>query len=629
MGWFDESDDEEAPTTKPRVLPSLEALLSTDEGRQPSTGQTEAEDPLDAYMKSLDREGDSVSKSNTKLNSNNRGEKRMDIQMEEDEDLSEELAQSKRKYTEDVNGEFDYDDQPNSASEARNALESTFRKESKRKQGAGPGSNPGETIPLEQNEMEKAPFRKVFWTAKDTAEGREWRKTNVVHCTASIDPMTQFDQLSEVLGETLINTIHQKGYEKPTLVQSQTLPVALSGCDVLVTAATGQGKTLAYIWPLVVHIMDQTALVNETGPIALVLVPTRELAQQVYQQARIMLAPFGGTAKAVIGGQGKYLLQQELKNHGGVELVVATPGRLLDVLSDKKGLSLRCVTAVVLDEADKMLEMGFESQVRQLLSAIRSDRQTLMLSATMGRRIEKVALEWLATDYVRISVGRTGESSRNVQQHVMIFKNDQMKEDFVLELLPALKEVGQTLVFVATREACERVASRIAELLPTLQIATLHGNKHQTDRTAALRSFAKGQVSTLIATDVAGRGLDIPNVATVVNFDQAKNLDTHVHRVGRAGRLSKEQQRTGSSYTLLTPKNASFANVLRNSFERERRPVSKELAELADRTRGTSKNNSNNFAGSVCRDDDRGASDRGPSFNGYSDENPSKRGRFS
>ncbi|KAL7574231.1 hypothetical protein ACA910_012487 [Epithemia clementina (nom. ined.)] len=655
MGWFDDSEDDEVAQkkAKPISLPSIESLLTSDE--QPVTdevcGKHEAEeDPLDAFMKNLQSGNDSSVGSKKPHSTNIRAEKRMDLGLEDDEHVDDEVADHSGNFDEvSKSSKIGDNEHPTSqqSEDTLNALQRTFRKESTNSSvecdfhgNNSDGNAPSKQFTTASSEKKSTPFRKTFWEATATMKGQEWRKTNDVHCTAPIDPVLEFEGLSSPFGDILLDSIRKKGYSKPTLVQSQTLPVALSGRDVLVTAATGQGKTLAYIWPLVVHIMDQPHLENETGPIALVLVPTRELAQQVFLQAKGMLTPFRGRAKAVIGGQGKYLLQQELKKNGGVELVVATPGRLLDVLSDKKGLSLCRVTAVVLDEADKMLDMGFESQVRQLLAAIRSDRQTFMLSATMGRKIEKVATEWLAEDFVRISVGRTGESSQNVQQHVMVFRNDKMKEDFIIELLPALKEVGLTLVFVATKDGCEHLALRIQEALPTLQVATLHGNKHQSDRTAALRSFARGLVSTLIATDVAGRGLDIPNVATVVNFDQAKNLDTHIHRIGRAGRLSRDEQKTGSAYTLLTPKNAAFASVLKNAFEREHRPVPRELAELAESNRfaanSATKKNSNK-TGLGFEDVDvaapvhnRGAMGLNPSLHfADSDAPPSKRGRFS
>mmetsp|Transcript_7682 Transcript_7682/g.11034 ORF Transcript_7682/g.11034 Transcript_7682/m.11034 type:complete len:301 (+) Transcript_7682:2-904(+) len=233
-----------------------------------------------------------------------------------------------------------------------------------------------------------------------------------------------------------------------------------------------------------------------------------------------------------------------------------------------------------------MLDMGFESQVSEILKNIRPDRQSLLLSATMGRKVERLANQWL-NQPVRIAVGRTGEASEHVQQHVMVLPSFHAKKQWLLEMLPVLASVGLTLVFVATRADCEVLATEVRDRTNgQLGIETLHGDRHQTDRNAALKAFTKGSVKVLIATDVAARGLDVPDVSTIINFDVAKNLDSHVHRIGRAGRLSKTEQKEGNAYTLLvTPKNADFAHILVNAFEREGRIVSSELKVLASKSR--------------------------------------------
>lgn len=200
----------------------------------------------------------------------------------------------------------------------------------------------------------------------------------------------------DLFPEELLQAIATSGYDSPTLVQSQTLPVAISGHDALITAATGSGKTLAYIWPMVVHINDQPYInPGVDGPIGLILTPTRELAKQVYKYASKFIQSIGGKAMEVAGGnRGTWELTKELKK--GCEIVVSTPGRLIDLVK-KKGTNLKRVTFVVLDEADRMLDMGFESQVSSILGNIRPDRQTLLLSATFGKRVEKVARGWLSS----------------------------------------------------------------------------------------------------------------------------------------------------------------------------------------------------------------------------------------
>jgi len=575
MGWFDGSSSDEEDSKRQNVS---KATTANDD---------EEEDPLDAFMNNLNEESSTPSKKKSAL-------QRLDFDNEEEATSHWKLSEGVEKGISQQEVEYDDDDDmfpkmnsrggASSSSNARQALNSTFVKAGSSNKDSFQQDASSNSVTSHSSHQS---FHKDFWNVQNTLQGRQWQQNNQVHCTAAIYPIYHFEELRDVFGLELLQTIQQLGYHTPTTVQSQTLPVALSGRDALITAATGQGKTLSYIWPIAVHLSDQAELIDaETGPIALVVVPTRELAIQVHKQAKPMLAAIGCSSKAVIGGQGKYLLQQELKKTGGVDLVVATPGRFLDVLSDRKGLSLRRTTFCVLDEADKMLQMGFESQVRQILSQVRSDRQTLLLSATMGRRIEKVATEWLRCDYVRISVGRTGEASANVQQHVLVLPDQDAKKDFLLEMLPTLQNVGRTLVFVATRESCETLASSIRAKLPEVKVDTLHGDKHQSDRNAALRAFTNGKIQVMIATDVASRGLDVPQVATVLNFDTPKNLDAHVHRIGRAGRLSKNnEQQTGTAYTLLTTKDADFAHVLRNAFEREGREISRQLRELASKSR--------------------------------------------
>lgn len=263
-------------------------------------------------------------------------------------------------------------------------------------------------------------FRRLFHISTNTLEGQSWRSEHNVLCTPPIyDPILGFGDLvpqpcehdavangnnndgtdtttttTPVFPEELTRTIVKCGYDSPTIVQSQTLSVALSGQDALISAATGSGKTLAYIWPMVVHIYDQQYIEpGVDGPIGLVLTPTRELAKQVYQHAKIFIECIGGKAMEVSGGhRGTYELIKKLKL--GCEIIVGSPGRLIDIIR-KKGTNLRRVTFLVLDEADRMLDMGFEKQVHSILENIRPDRQTLLLSATFGKRIEKVARSWL------------------------------------------------------------------------------------------------------------------------------------------------------------------------------------------------------------------------------------------
>ncbi|KAL7539455.1 hypothetical protein ACHAXR_009301 [Thalassiosira sp. AJA248-18] len=636
MGLFDEESDSDD------AGPTAASSTNNSTGGNNEEDYEEEEDPLDAYMKSLDAGGAQSTTSSTK---NSSGGGRLDVDAE-DEATSHWETASKTKSSggarlllpkheggeeEDVG--FPGESKSLHVHEARSAMSSTFvraggtKTQSASKDKAGGYDDDDdddfdnlhkvrkqqqqmlhqEVDPLEHIDHKNIrydSFQRVFYTPSDTKAGAAWRKEHEVVCTPSnFDPVLGFGDLggvgagqataSTVFPEELIRTIAQSGYDSPTLVQSQTLSVALSGNDALITAATGSGKTLAYIWPMVVHINDQPHIVpGVDGPIGVVLTPTRELAKQVYKYAKTFIECIGGKAVEVAGGnRGTWELTKELKK--GCEIVVSSPGRLIDMVK-KKGTNLKRVTFLVLDEADRMLDMGFEKQVNSILENIRPDRQTLLLSATFGKRVEKVARSWLRNP-VRIAVGRTGSSSEHVDSHVMVLPSRDAKVQWLLEMLPVLSPLGRCLVFVATRTECDSLCLMVqnspAFTGGVATIVSIHGDKDQRDRNSAISQFKKNSQSILIATDVAARGLDIPNVVCVINYDAAKNIDAHVHRVGRAGRLSKEgndgtggQHQKGVAYTLLTKQNANFAASLAEAFDREGREVSQELAALCQKS---------------------------------------------
>ena len=436
-------------------------------------------------------------------------------------------------------------------------------------------------------------FQRQFYEPTSTMLGPQWRSDNDISCSINaVDPILSFNDLGPtVLHQEILEYLNTSGYKTPTLVQSQSLPVALSGRDCMVTASTGSGKTLSYAIPLTIHCIAQEHIQpGIDGPIGLILVPTRELASQVHRQCNLLLKTLDGRAVCVAGGnKGTWELSKDLQR--GCEVVVSTPGRLIDLVKAKAGTNLRRCTMIILDECDRILSMGFEKQVTSILANVRPDRQTLMFSATLGRRVERVAKQWLSNP-VRIAVGRTGMSSEHVSQHVLVLPSYNAKKQWMMEMTPTLAKVGRMIVFVSSRADCEELATQM-QRHPSiggagLSIDSIHGDKHQTDRNAALNALRKGKLAALIATDVAARGLDVEDIMTVVNFDPARNLDAHVHRVGRAGRLSTAQasganaeQKKGVAYTLLTTKNADFANVLMNAFVREGRHVGDDLEKLA------------------------------------------------
>ena len=396
-----------------------------------SSGQDDEElDPLDAFMNSLDNDNNNnIAKKSTSSSGG-----RLDVDAEEEATSHWEIAPSNKKSKQQQHHHFDasYDDNNDfdnnssllintQAAQARNEISNTFIRAGENKQSNSSTKKKPDVDQfdvdddkdsiqkmqnLHQNQeidpldkmchdgVKYSPFRRTFYKPTNTESGVAWRKEHDIICNPSnFDPILGFGEV-EAFPEELLQVISKSGYDSPTLVQSQTLPVAISGNDALITAATGSGKTLAYVWPMVVHINDQPHInPGVDGPIGLVLTPTRELAKQVYKYANTFIRAIGGTALEVAGGnRGTWELIKELKK--GCEIVVSTPGRLIDLVK-KKGTNLKRVTFVVLDEADRMLDMGFEKQVSSILSNIRPDRQTLLLSATFGSRVEKVARGWL------------------------------------------------------------------------------------------------------------------------------------------------------------------------------------------------------------------------------------------
>jgi ATP-dependent RNA helicase DDX42 len=522
------------------------------------------------------------------------------------------------------------------AREAAYALESTFHKSSIEQD---PRKVNIQLEKVDHDKMNYSDFVKCFLTLDQTNkyrnnfEGHKWRKENHVHCNPPMDPIYDFAELIDIFPPEVLEWNVTRKMTTPTLVQSQTLGVALAGKDVIVTSSTGSGKTMTYLWPMSVHLMA-----NQNGPKksrALVLVPTKELALQVEKVAKSLFAKLPISVVAITGGNlGRYQLSQQLQTTKP-HCVIATPGRLLDVLSSqqksKQEWLLPNISLLVLDEADKMIQFGFANQVTQLLQSLRPDRQSLLVSATFDSRLQRRCQEWMHQP-TRISVGKTGQSSQHVTQHVLCLPNPQAKVAFLKETLPTFTNIGRTLVFCATRHGVEDLATEIRTVLP---VETLHGDRHPVDRKAALKAFTIGEVKVLIATDVAGRGLDIPQVSTVVNYDPPKNWETHLHRIGRSGRLCAKDQKhhQGSAYTLLLPTNGDFAKALIRAYEREDRPVPEDVRQVAERSNlphGSSSSSNNSMSQNARKPYNRsGLGYQSHGSGGGVWQGPPKRGRWS
>ena len=314
-------------------------------------------------------------------------------------------------------------------------------------------------------------------------------------------------------------------FQTPTPVQAGAIPPALEGRDVLATAQTGTGKTLSFLIP-VIEMLQKT---EGRGAHALVLLPTRELAMQVETAFRAIRTSSSQTSALVVGGLSEGSQLDAIRR--GARLIVATPGRLEDFLK-RKLVRLDQVKMVVLDEVDRMLDMGFQPAIARIAATLPAARQTLCYSATLEGAVKEVARKYL-NEPARIEIGSVLKPSENVELRTFEVAQDQ-KQELLEHLLGA--EQGSFLVFVRTKHGADRVARRLTR--SGWSATQIHGDRSQAQRNSALRSFSEGRHRVLVATDVAARGIDVAHVAHVINYDMPKVAEDFVHRVGRTGRAS-------------------------------------------------------------------------------------------
>ncbi|XP_066219130.1 ATP-dependent RNA helicase DDX42 isoform X2 [Saccopteryx leptura] len=431
--------------------------------------------------------------------------------------------------------------------------------------------------PIDHSEIDYPPFEKNFYneheeitnlTPQQLIDLRH--KLNLrVSGAAPPRPGSSFAHFG--FDEQLMHQIRKSEYTQPTPIQCQGVPVALSGRDMIGIAKTGSGKTAAFIWPMLIHIMDQKELEPGDGPIAVIVCPTRELCQQIHAECKRFGKAYNLRSVAVYGGGSMWEQAKALQE--GAEIVVCTPGRLIDHVK-KKATNLQRVSYLVFDEADRMFDMGFEYQVRSIASHVRPDRQTLLFSATFRKKIEKLARDILI-DPIRVVQGDIGEANEDVTQIVEILHSGPSKWNWLTRRLVEFTSSGSVLLFVTKKANAEELANNLKQEGHNLGL--LHGDMDQSERNKVISDFKKKDIPILVATDVAARGLDIPSIKTVINYDVARDIDTHTHRIGRTGRAGEK----GVAYTLLTPKDSNFAGDLVRNLEGANQHVSKELLDLA------------------------------------------------
>jgi len=342
-------------------------------------------------------------------------------------------------------------------------------------------------------------------------------------------PVMSFEQLS--LPDDLLQSVGST-FDKPTPIQGIGWPTALSGRDMVGIAQTGSGKTLAYLLPALVHIAAQPSLRPGDGPVGLVLAPTRELVNQIHSEVIRFTDGSRMRSTAVFGGVPRYGQAADLRR--GVEILIATPGRLLDFL-EAGTTNLKRVTYLTLDEADRMLDMGFEPQIRKVVSQIRPDRQTLMWSATWPKEIQRLARDFCREDPIKLTIG-SEELSLNpkITQQIEVVGEFDKRDRFMSWMKSVASEQTKVLVFTETKRGADSLCRELQ--YQNLPANAIHGDKEQRQRDKTLHDFRSGRCNILIATDVAQRGLDIKDVAFVVNYDVPKTLEDYIHRIGRTAR---------------------------------------------------------------------------------------------
>ncbi len=363
------------------------------------------------------------------------------------------------------------------------------------------------------------------------------------------------------LPSRLLKVIAEVGYDEPSAVQRAAIPIALQARDLIGVAVTGSGKTAAFLLPLLVYISDLPALNDFTkndGPYAIILAPTRELAQQIEVEAKKFATPLGFTCVSIVGGHS--LEEQSYNLRNGAEIIIATPGRLVDCI-ERRLLVLGQCCYVIMDEADRMIDLGFEESVNKILDALpvgneKPDtddaedaqamsrhlggkeryRQTMMYTATMPAAVEKIAKKYLRRPAI-VTIGNVGEAVETVEQRVEFVGGEDKRKKRLNEILASGEFQPPIIVFVNIKRNCDAVARDIKHM--GFSSVTLHGSKTQEQREAALASVRSGATNVLVATDLAGRGIDVPDVSLVVNFNMATNIESYTHRIGRTGRAGK------------------------------------------------------------------------------------------
>jgi ATP-dependent RNA helicase RhlE len=347
------------------------------------------------------------------------------------------------------------------------------------------------------------------------------------------------------LDARLATGIQRAGYTDATPIQVQAIPVAMAGDDLIGTAQTGTGKTAAFVLPILNKLLKSSR--GQTR--ALIVTPTRELAEQIHDTIRVLAAGTGLRSATVYGGVSAKPQINALRS--GVDIVVACPGRLLDLVNQRAS-KLDRVEILILDEADRMFDMGFLPDVKRILKLLPPQRQSMLFSATFPREIEELVRQTLKNPK-RVSVGISAPA--HTVSHALYPVSQGSKTPLLIELLKRT-DTGSVLIFTRTKHRAQKVAQQVEH--EGFKVTSLHGNRSQGQRQTALKGFRDRRYQIMVATDIAARGIDVENISHVINYDMPDTTDAYIHRIGRTGRA----ERTGDAFTLVTPEDGGTLRAL-------------------------------------------------------------------
>ncbi|KAG1891237.1 P-loop containing nucleoside triphosphate hydrolase protein [Suillus subluteus] len=452
---------------------------------------------------------------------------------------------------------------------------------------------------MERRMAAKSGLDERHWSEKPLEEMRErdwriFREDFSIAARGGSIPHPLRSWTESQIPQKILSVIDKIGYKEPSAIQRQAIPIGLQNRDIIGIAETGSGKTAAFVIPMLTFISNMPLFTDENrhlGPYALILAPTRELAQQIEAEARKFASPLGFTCVSIVGGRA--VEEQQFNLREGAEIIIATPGRLKDVL-ERHVLVLSQCRYIVMDEADRMVHLGFETDLLFILDKLPSEtmvgedtgamdvdgeevkkgrtRVTTLFSATMPPAVERLARKYLKRP-ATITIGEAGRAVDTVDQRVEFVNGDEKKKQMVLEILNSGQYPSPIIVFVNQKKTADMVAKDLSRA--GWSAATLHSGKTQEQREASLQSLRSGDSDILVATDLAGRGIDVQDVSLVINYQMAGTIEAYVHRIGRTGRAGKQ----GTAITFLTNDDDEVMYDLKQEISKS--PVSKVSPELA------------------------------------------------